>query len=86
MIDLDKDIHSIVEEYKMSMGGSFFNNMSKEDSNLKLEKAVIENGLENHLFDMQELLSIYDKLSEYSKRAFFQKVVLKLIKSHDKNK
>ena len=72
---------SIVEEYKMSMGGSFFNNFSKRpEKDIELEKSVIENGINNHIFDTHELLSIYDSLSEYNKREFFQKVVVAFIK------
>lgn len=72
---------SIVEEYKMSMGGSFFNNFSKRpEKDLELEKLMIESGVNNHLFDTQELLSIYDNLSKYNKREFFQKVVVAFIK------
>jgi len=72
---------STVEEYKMSMGGSFFNNFSKRpEKGIELEKSVIENGINNYLFDTHELVSIYDSLSEYSKRIFFQKVVVAFIK------
>ena len=72
---------SVIEEYKMSMGGSFFNNFSKRpEKDIELEKSVIENGINNHLFDTHELLSIYDSLSEYNKREFFQKVIVAFIK------
>ena len=83
MIGLDKDdkiIESILDEYKMSMGGYFFNNTSEENPNAELEKLMIEEGIENHLFDTHELLSIYDKLSECNKREFFQNVVVSFIK------
>ncbi len=83
MIDLndnDKAIRSLVEEYKMSMGGSFFNNYSKEPEDLKLEELMIENGINSHLFDTHKLLSIYDDLSEHNKREFFQRVVVAFIK------
>jgi hypothetical protein len=71
----------IVEEYKMSMGGSFFNNFSKRpEKDLELEKLMIKSGVDNHLFDTHELLSIYDNLSEYNKREFFQKIVVAFIK------
>jgi len=75
----DKVIQSIIEEYKMSMGGSFFNKVAEEDPNMKLERLMVESTIENHLFDIHELLSIYDKLSEFNKRMFFQKVVLKFV-------
>ena len=77
----DKTIESIVEEYKMSMGGSFFNDFTKKpDKDIELEELIIKNGIDNHLFDTHELLSIYDSLSEYNKREFFQKVVVAFIK------
>ncbi len=81
MIDLneeEKDIESIVEEYKMSMGGSFFSNMSK-NHDIGLESLIIEKGIENHLFDTHTLLSIYDGLSEHNKREFFHKIVVAFI-------
>lgn len=79
--DDDKTIESIVEEYKMSMGGSFFNDFTKKpDEDTELEELIIKNGIDNHLFDTHELLSIYDNLSEYNKREFFQKVVVEFIK------
>ena len=79
MVDLDKEdktMESIIDEYKMSMGGCFFNKTSQMDSNMGLEKLMIESGIENHLFDTYEQLSIYDRLSDGSKREFFQKVVV----------
>lgn len=79
--DDDKTIESMVEEYKMSMGGSFFNDFTKKpDKNIELEELIIKNGIDNHLFDTHELLSIYDNLSEYNKREFFQRVVVAFIK------
>ncbi len=79
--DDDKTIESMVEEYKMSMGGSFFNDFTKKpDKNIELEELIIKKGIDNHLFDTHELLSIYDNLSEYNKREFFQRVVVAFIK------
>ena len=79
--DDDKTIESVVAEYKMSMGGSFFNDFTKKsDKDLELEELIIKKGIDNHLFDTHELLSIYDNLSEYNKREFFQKVVVAFIK------
>jgi hypothetical protein len=79
--DDDKTIESMVEEYKMSMGGSFFNNFTKEpEKDIELEELIIKKGIDNHLFDTHELLSIYDDLSEYNKREFFQRVVVAFIK------
>jgi hypothetical protein len=79
--DDDKTIESMVEEYKMSMGGSFFNNFTKEpEKDIELEELIIKKGIDNHLFDTHELLSIYDNLSEYNKREFFQRVVVAFIK------
>ncbi|OEC87491.1 MULTISPECIES: hypothetical protein [Methanobacterium] len=81
MNDDDKTIESMVEEYKMSMGGSFFNNFTKEpEKDIELEELIIKKGIDNHLFDTHELLSIYDDLSEYNKREFFQRVVVAFIK------
>ena len=74
----DKAIRSAIEEYKLSMGGSFFNNVSK-NNDVELESLIIEKGIENHLFDTHTLLSIYDDLSEYNKREFFHKVVVAFI-------
>ena len=79
--DDDKTIESMVEEYKMSMGGSFFNDFTKKpDKDIELEELIIKKGIDNHLFDTHELLSIYDNLSEYNKREFFQRVVVAFIK------
>jgi hypothetical protein len=79
--DDDKTIESMVEEYKMSMGGLFFNNFTKEpEKDMELEELIIKKGINDHLFDTHELLSIYDNLSEYNKREFFQKVVVAFIK------
>ena len=79
--DDDKTIESMVEEYKMSMGGSFFNDFTKKsDENIEVEELIIKKGIDNHLFDTHELLSIYDNLSEYNKREFFQRVVVAFIK------
>jgi hypothetical protein len=79
--DDDKTIESMVEEYKMSMGGLFFNNFTKEpEKDMELEELIIKKGIDNHLFDTHELLSIYDNLSEYNKREFFQRVVVAFIK------
>ena len=76
--DENKAINSIIEEYKLSMGGSFFNKIPEKDP--EPEKLMIEKGIDNHLFDTHALLSIYDNLSEYNKREFFQKVVVAFIK------
>ncbi|MGB9978993.1 hypothetical protein [Methanobacterium sp.] len=74
-------VMDIVEEYKMSMGGSFFNNFTKKhEEDLELEELIIKKGINNHLFDTHELLSIYDNLSEYNRREFFQRVVVAFIK------
>lgn len=74
----------------MSMGGSFFNRtedtelenlmLVEHSLNRQTELSMIKNGIENHLFDTHELLSIYDKLSEHNKREFFQGVVVAFIK------
>lgn len=65
----------------MSMGGSFFNDFSKRPGkDLELEEMMIKTGIDDHLFDTHELLSIYDNLSEFNRREFFQKVVVAFIK------
>ncbi len=47
--DDDKTIESMVEEYKMSMGGSFFNDFTKKpDENIEVEELIIKNGINNH--------------------------------------
>jgi len=76
----DKRLNSIIDEYKMSMGGYFFNKAPKKDHDLELEVLAIENALENHLFDTDQLLSIYDELSDFNKRELFRKVVVAFIK------
>jgi hypothetical protein len=81
----DKDIERIVNEYKMSMGGSFFSKRSDMDTNDRLEQLIIENVIKDHLFDIQELLLTYDKLSEVNKRELFIKVVIAFTK-HEFNK
>ena len=111
--DDEKTIESMVEEYKMSMGGSFFNKFTKEpekdlelenlmlveqscrkckhfpcpkhevfegSTNRQTEFAMIKKGIDNHLFDTHELMSIYDNLSDYNKREFFHKIVVAFIK------
>ena len=79
--DEDKLIKSMVDDYKMSMGGSFFNDFTKKpEKNMEMEELIIKKGIDDHLFDTHELLSIYDNLSEYNKREFFQKVVVEFIK------
>ena len=81
----DKDIERIVNEYKMSMGGSFFSKRSDMDTNNELEQLIIENVIKDHLFDIQELLLTYDKLSKVNKRELFIKVVIAFTK-HEFNK
>ncbi len=76
----DKKLNSVIDEYKMSMGGCFFNKAPGKDHDAELEKLAIENALENHLFDTDQLLSIYDELSDFNKRELFRKVVVGFIK------
>ena len=80
MNENDKRVNSIIDEYKMSMGGSFFNKTPEKDHDVELEILAIENALENHLFDTDQLLSIYDELSDFNKREFFRKIVVTFIK------
>ena len=80
-MQLEKDhekLNSILEEYKMSMGGCFFQNSN--DNNQGSELEIINNAVKNHLFDIYELLSIYDSLSDFYKRELFINVFSKLIK------
>ena len=74
-------LNSIIEEYKMSMGGCFFNNVNNKNHEFELK--VIENTIENHLLDINKLMSIYDNLSDIYKREFFRKVILELIKNQE---
>ena len=76
----DKKLESIIAEYKMSMGGYFFNNESDREHDHELEMGAIENALENHLFDTYQLLSTYDELSDFNKREFFRMVIAAFIK------
>lgn len=75
----DKEIESIVEEYKMSMGGRFFNKSSEDEHEIELETFSMDNAVENHLFDTYQLLSVYDELSDFNKREFFRKVIVAFI-------
>jgi len=77
----DKRMNSIIDEYKMSMGGSFFNKAPDKDHDVELEILAIENALEKYLFDTDKLLSIYDELSDFNKRELFRKVVVAFIKN-----
>jgi hypothetical protein len=77
----DKKLNSIIDEYKMSMGGYFLNNTPNKGYDDELEKLAVENAVENHLFDTYQLLSIYDELSDFNKREFFRKVIVAFIKS-----
>lgn len=82
MIILDKEnknMKLILEEYKMSMGGSFFNTNSKNHED-ELEHLLIEKTIKNDLFDTYELLAVYDQLSEENKRDFFKNVIVEFIK------
>ena len=76
----DKRLNSIIDEYKMSMGGCFFNKAPEKDHDVELEILAIENALKNHLFDTDQLLLIYDELSDFNKRELFRKVVVAFIK------
>ncbi|HML05057.1 MAG TPA: hypothetical protein VK426_04710 [Methanobacterium sp.] len=81
MDENDKRMNSIIDEYKMSMGGSFFNKAPDKDHDVELEILAIENALEKYLFDTDKLLSIYDELSDFNKRELFRKVVVAFIKN-----
>lgn len=72
-------MESILEEYKMSMGGSFFNSSSK-NSEYELELFLIEKTIKNHLFDTHKLLEVYDKVSDRNKREFFKNIIVEFIK------
>lgn len=76
----DKKLNSIVDEYKMSMGGCFFNNTPKNEHDSELEILAIENAVGNHLFDTYQLLDVYDELSDVNKRELFRKVIVAYIK------
>lgn len=76
----NKDLDIIIDEYKMSMGGCFFNNIPDKEHGVELEELTIENALKEHLFDTYKLLSIYDELSDLNKRELFRKVIIEFIK------
>ncbi|MBI5679800.1 MAG: hypothetical protein HZC47_02760 [Methanobacterium sp.] len=75
----NKKMESILDEYKMSMGGSFFNMDSKNPED-EIELLLVENTIKNHLFDTHELLAVYDQVSEGNKRKFFKDVIVEFIK------
>lgn len=75
----DEDINSIVEEYKMSMGGSFFSKTEPDKDDNESEQLLVDYAIENYLFDIGKLLLVYEKLSEDKKRELFYKAVLSLI-------
>lgn len=75
----DEDINSIVEEYKMSMGGSFFSKAEPDKEDNESEQLLVDYAIENYLFDIGKLLMVYEKLPEDKKRELFYKAVLSLI-------
>ncbi len=75
----DKQLKCILDEYKLSIGGSFFSNKLQGEHDEELEILAIKNAVENHLFDTHQLLSIYDELSDLNKREFFRKVIVAFI-------
>ncbi len=77
MKENDKKINSIIDEYKMSMGGCFFNNNFNEDN--KLENNKIDNILKNNIIDINGLLTLYDEQDDYDKRDLFKRVSLAFI-------
>jgi len=80
----DIDVNSIVDEYKMSMGGCFFSKVQPNEDDKEPEQFLIENVIENHLFEANKLLDVYDGLSADKKRELFLKVVISLINSNKK--
>lgn len=80
----DIDVNSIVDEYKMSMGGCFFSKVQPDKDDKESEQSLIENVIENHLFEVNKLLDAYDELSADKKRELFFKVVVSLINSTKK--
>lgn len=75
----DIDVNSIVAEYKMSMGGSFFSKVHSDEDNSESEQILIDNLIENHLFDAQKLLIAYDELDADKRRELFYRVVISFI-------
>lgn len=73
------DINSIVDEYKMSMGGSFFSKAQLDEDDNEPEQILIDDLIENHLFDAQKLLLAYDGLGAGKKRELFYRVVISFI-------
>lgn len=64
----------------MSMGGSFFSKVHPDDDDNESEQILIDNLIENHLFDAQKLLTAYDELDADKKRELFYRVVISFIK------
>jgi len=75
----DIDLNSIVEEYKLSMGGSFFSKVQSDEDGNESEQILIDHAVENYLFDVGKLLLVYEKLSEEGKRELFYKVIISFI-------
>lgn len=73
------DVNSIVDEYKMSMGGSFFSKARLDEDDNESEQILIDDLIENHLFDAQKLLLAYDELGAGEKRELFYKVIISFI-------
>ena len=75
----DKKLNSIIDEYKMSMGGSFFSKVQLDEDDKESEQILIDDLIENHLFDAQKLLLAYDELGAGKKRELFYRVVISFI-------
>jgi len=78
------DVDSILDEYKMSMGGCFFSRSDINKSDEQNEQILIDDAVGKHLFDVEKLLIIYDQLSVPKKRELFHSVIIYLIKAYKK--
>ncbi len=80
----DIEVDSIVDEYKMSMGGCFFSKIDYNDNNYDLEHELINDVIENHIYNLEKLLHAYDELSSDKKRELFYKALHSLIDANKK--
>lgn len=74
----DENVEKILSEYKMSMGGCFFSKAPEEALSKDSRQSFIESMIKTPLFNINELLLIYDKSSDEKKRELFRQAVLVL--------
>lgn len=74
----DENIEKILSEYKMSMGACFFSKNPEEILSKDSGQSFIESVIETPLFNINELLLVYDKSSDEKKRELFRQSILAL--------